>query len=259
MTDAATPKVLPLTFSGGDAVVTGAASGIGAAIAQTLMSAGIRVVRLDVRAPAPDPDFSPELQVGVGADVRDGDLSAQLADVGIAVDRISYLVNCAGVLDNTGFAGVDRQAWMRCLEINLVGAYNLIDTLTPGLRQAATAAIVNITSIEATRVIALSDPDPTPQYAASKAGLHMLTQTAARALAADGVRVNSVSPGFVATPMAAAHGDTTGLPPALTSRVPAGRFAAPTDIAHAVAFLLSDQAGYITGTDLRVDGGFQLT
>jgi NAD(P)-dependent dehydrogenase (short-subunit alcohol dehydrogenase family) len=240
-------------------VVTGAASGIGAATARTLMSTGVRTIRLDVHTPDPDPDFGPELQISVGADVRDGDLPARLTAAGIALDDISYLVNCAGILDNTGFVGVDRQTWARCLEINLVGAYNLIDVLAPGLRRASIAAVVNITSIEAARVIALSDPDPTPQYAASKAGLRMLTQTAARALAADGVRVNSVSPGFVATPMAAAHGDTTLLPPALAPRVPAGRFATPDEIAWAVAFLLSDQAGYITGTDLRVDGGFELT
>lgn len=259
MTGTTGRKSLTLTFSGGDALVTGAASGIGAAIARTLMSAGVRTIRLDLRAPDPDPDFAADLQVGVAADVRDPDLMGRLAEAGVASDAISYLVNCAGIIDNTGFSGVDRQAWLRCLEINLVGAYNLIDALSPALRGATHSAIVNITSIEASRVIALSDPDPTPQYAASKAGLHMLTQTAARALAVDGVRVNSISPGFVATPMAAAHGDTTVLPPALAARVPAGRFAEPDDIAQAAAFLLSDQAGYITGTDLRVDGGFQLT
>jgi NAD(P)-dependent dehydrogenase (short-subunit alcohol dehydrogenase family) len=259
MTGTTGRKSLTLTFSGGDALVTGAASGIGAAIARTLMSAGVRTIRLDLRAPDPEPDFAAELQVGVAADVRDPDLMGQLAEAGVAGDAISYLVNCAGIIDNTGFSGVDRQAWLRCLEINLVGAYNLIDALSPVLRGATHSAIVNITSIEASRVIALSDPDPTPQYAASKAGLHMLTQTAARALAVDGVRVNSISPGFVATPMAASHGDTTVLPPALAARVPAGRFAEPDDIAQAAAFLLSDQAGYITGTDLRVDGGFQLT
>jgi NAD(P)-dependent dehydrogenase (short-subunit alcohol dehydrogenase family) len=257
VTAAVLPKTLQLTFSGGDAVVTGAASGIGAAIGRVLMSAGVRTIRLDLQPPDRDPDYPAELQALVAADVRDSDLSTRFAEAGIG--QISYLVNCAGILDNTGFTGVDRKAWLRCLEINLVGAYNLIDTLAPALRQAQAAAVVNITSIEATRVIALSNPDPTPQYAASKAALRMLTQTAARALAADGVRVNSVSPGFVATPMAAAHGDTTVLPPALAARVPAGRFAAPGDIAHAVAFLLSDQASYITGTDLRIDGGFELT
>jgi NAD(P)-dependent dehydrogenase (short-subunit alcohol dehydrogenase family) len=259
MSQAPPASGLLLTFGGGDAVVTGAASGIGAATARTLMSAGVRTVRLDVRTPEPDPDVDPALQVCVGADVRDADIAARLADAGVDVDRVSYLVNCAGIIDNTGFTGVDRESWMRCLEINLVGAYNLIDALGPALKRSGTAAIVNITSLEAYRVIALTDPDPTPQYAASKAGLQMLTRSAARALAGDGVRVNSVSPGFVATPMAAVHGDTGSLPPSLSPRVPAGRFADPSDIANAVAFLLSDQAGYITGTDLCVDGGFQLT
>lgn len=250
---------LPMTFSGGDALVTGAASGIGAAIARTLMSAGVRTIRMDLRAPQPDPDFPADLQAGVEIDVREPDLLDRLTAAGVEPDRVAYLVNCAGVLDDTGFSGVDRTMWLRCLEINLMGAYNTIDALTPVLRLASRAAVVNISSIEAGRVVALTNPDPTPQYAASKAALQMLTQTAARALAGDGIRVNSVSPGFVATPMAAAHGDTGILPSALASRVPAGRFAAPADIAHAVAFLLSDQAGYITGSDLRVDGGFQLT
>ena len=253
------PKSLALTFSGGDAVVTGAASGIGAATAQKLMSAGIRTIRLDVRIPQPDSRYGADLQVCCAADVRDADLLSVLRDQNVCTDAVSYVVNCAGVLDNTGFGGVAREQWLRCLEINLVGAYNVVDALTPALRRNAPAAIVNITSIEASRVIALSDPDPTPQYAASKAGLHMLTQTSARALASGGIRVNSISPGFVATPMAAAHGDTGRLSPALVPRVPAGRFADPDEIASAVAYLLSDQAAYVTGSELRIDGGFGLT
>jgi len=256
---AAHPPSLPLTFSGGRAVVTGAAAGIGAAIAEALMAAGVPTVRLDIRLPEPDPRYGPDVQRCAAADVTDADLAGVLTAQGVELDTVAYLVNCAGIIEDTGFSRVSQQAWLRCLQVNLVGAYNVLDALTPALRRASPAAVVNITSIEAHRVIALSNPDPTPQYAASKAGLHMLTQSAARALAADGIRVNSVSPGFVATAMAAAHGDTDQLPPALAARVPAGRFAAATDIAHAVAFLLSDQAAYITGTDLRVDGGFQLT
>ncbi|KUI34650.1 SDR family NAD(P)-dependent oxidoreductase [Mycobacterium sp. GA-2829] len=256
---AAHPPSLPLTFSGGQAVVTGAAAGIGAAIAGVLMAAGVPTVRLDIRLPEPDPRYSADVQRCVAADVGDPDLAGTLAGSGIELNTVGYLVNCAGIIENTGFGNVTQQAWLRCLQVNLVGAYNVLDALTPALRRSPSAAVVNISSIEGFRVIALSDPDPTPQYAASKAGLHMLTQSAARALAADGIRVNSVSPGFTATAMAAAHGSTDQLPPALAPRVPAGRFADPTDIAHAVAFLLSDQAAYITGTDLRVDGGFQLT
>jgi NAD(P)-dependent dehydrogenase (short-subunit alcohol dehydrogenase family) len=250
-------RALPFTFGGSGAIVTGAASGIGAATARTLMSAGIRTIGVDLREPAPIPEFA-DVQVRRAVDVRDVDGLLALADEA-RPGGISYLVNCAGILETTGFSGVTPAAWQRCLEVNLVGAYNVLDAMTPLLRQAASAAVVNITSIEAARVIALTDPDPTPQYAAAKAGLHMLTQSAARALAADGIRVNSISPGFVATPMAAAHGSTATLPPALLGRVPAGRFARPSEIAATVAFLLSDQAAYITGSDVRVDGGFALT
>jgi NAD(P)-dependent dehydrogenase (short-subunit alcohol dehydrogenase family) len=259
MTFSASVNSLPLTFSGGTAVVTGAASGIGAATARLLVSAGVRTVKMDVRRPDPDPDLPDALQICCTADVRDQNVLAVLASQGVRADEVSYLVNCAGIIETTGFGGVSREQWLRCLEVNLVGAYNLLDALTPALRRAQVAAVVNIASIEATRVVALTDPDPTPQYAASKAGLLMLTQSAARALAADGVRVNSVSPGFVATPMAAVHGTTGELPPALAPRVPAGRFADPEEIAWSVGFLLSDQSAYITGTDIRVDGGFQLS
>ncbi|WP_236950072.1 SDR family NAD(P)-dependent oxidoreductase [Mycobacterium sp. MS1601] len=246
---------LPLTFSGGAALVTGAASGIGAAIARTLMGAGIATIRVDVRLPHPEPDR--QHQFCCAADVRDVDLLGTLRHQGAPVNDVAYVVNCAGILDDTGFSDVDRNTWLRCLDINLMGAYNVINTFTTVLRQRSPAAVVNITSIEAGRVIALSNPDPTPHYAASKAGLHMLTQSSARALAP--IRVNSVAPGFVATPMAATHGDTSTFPAQLADRVPAGRFAAPEEIANTVAFLLSDQASYITGSELRVDGGFQLT
>lgn len=249
---------IALSFSGRGAIVTGAASGIGAAVARLLVSAGVRTLALDLRKPESIDGPYADLHVPAAVDVRDREVLQSVVD-SHAGDGFSYIVNCAGILETTGFVGVDQTAWSRALDVNLVGAYNVIDAGTPHLERATVGAIVNISSIESHRVVALTDPDPTPQYAAGKAGLSMLTRTAARALAQRGIRVNSVAPGFIATPMAAAHGDTTRLPESLNARVPAGRFGHPDEIANAVAFLLSDQADYITGGELLVDGGFELT
>ena len=118
-------------------------------------------------------------------------------------------------------------------------------------------AMVNITSIESSTVVVISKPHGQPHYAASKAGLAMMTKVLARDLAAVGIRVNAVAPGVVATPMTErAPRATTGLLARTTARIPMGRFARPAEIASAAAFLLSDEASYITGTELVVDGGW---
>ena len=251
-------RTLPITFAGSMALVTGADSGIGASTARRLRQAGLRTIGLDIRAPSVDPDTPAELQAGYAVDVRDRAEVRRVLVEATGTTRLSYVVNCAGVIDNTGFAGVSTEAWRRVLDINLTGSYHVIDEARSHLVGSPGASVVNVTSIEAEDVIALSDPDPNPHYAASKAGLRMLTRTAARALAASGVRVNSVAPGFVATPMASVHG-AGGFPPALQARVPLGRFAQPEEVADVIAFLLSDQAGYVTGSEIRVDGGFALS
>ena len=248
-----------LTYTGSTAVVTGGASGIGAATADLLLSAGLTVVCLD-RVLAPDAGAHDGRRRCVVADVTDQAALERALDEALGDGPVSYVVNCAGLLHETGFAGVSGADWHRTLDVNLVGAYRLMDAARGRIPAGPLVAVVNVSSIEATRVVALSHPDPSPAYAASKAGLSMLTRTAARAVAATGTRVNSVSPGFVATPMAtASHGGNDSLPPVLQPRVPLGRFASPAEIANVIAFLLSDQASYITGADIRVDGGFDLT
>lgn len=247
-----------LTFAGGSAVVTGAASGIGAATAQLLVKAGIRTLTLDLVDPATRYQSRSDLMVSHAIDVRDSGALKNALRQAFPDGRVNYVVNCAGIPAHTGFRGVSAGEWRSVLDVNLIGAYNVIDSCADFLAAGDPAAIVNITSMEATRVIALTNPDPNPHYAASKAALAMLTRTAARALGGH-TRVNSIAPGFVATPMAVEHGDTSTLPPQLADRIVLDRWARPHEIADAAAFLLSDQASYITGADLRVDGGFATT
>jgi NAD(P)-dependent dehydrogenase (short-subunit alcohol dehydrogenase family) len=247
-----------LTFAGDSAVVTGAASGIGAATAQLLVDAGIRTLALDVNDADSRGLTRDDLMVGLSVDVRDSDALKTALRRAFPDGRLNYVVNCAGVPAHTGFRGVGAADWHAVLDVNLIGAYNVIESCADLLAAAHPAAIVNITSMEATRVIALTNPDPNPHYAASKAALTMLTRTAARALGGH-TRVNSIAPGFVATPMAGEHGDTSRLPTQLAARTVLNRWAAPHEIADAAAFLLSDQASFITGADLRVDGGFATT
>ena len=167
------------TFGGGTAVVTGAASGIGAAVTQVLADAGVRVLAVDA-APVP---ARPGV-TGLTGDVVD---EAQITTLlsAEAQDGIDYVVNCAGIHRVGTFDSVDTQQWREIMDVNLLGAFNVTRAASAWLRRSPSPAVVNVTSLEAHRVFAIVDPEPTLAYAASKAALEAMTQSLARGLAGD--------------------------------------------------------------------------
>lgn len=234
------------------ALVTGAARGQGAAIAARLIEDGFRVAACDLLAEelaGTVASLGADRVTAVALDVTSADQWA--AAVRTAVDRfggLTTLVNNAGVLHRAALADETVAGFEECWRVNCLGPFLGIQAVLPHLREAEGAAIVNTCSTGAIR--------PFPNhgaYGSSKWALRGLTQVAAAELASVGIRVNSVFPGAVATPM---------LDEATQARLSAnammGRIGKPVEIADAVAFLVSEHAAFITGSELVVDGGQSL-
>lgn len=231
------------------ALVTGAAGGQGWAIAKRLRAEGFSVAACDLRTDeliAAVDELGDNEVIGVHLDVTS---SAQWdAAVERAVSRfglLSTLVNNAGMLHRASLADETAEAFENAWRVNCLGAFLGMRAALDQLRRAEHAAIVNICSTGAIR--------PFPQhcaYGSSKWALRGLTQTAAAELAPSGIRVNAVFPGPIATPMLDATTQTR-----LAETAMFGRLGQPREIADAVAFLVSDEASFITGSELVVDGG----
>ena len=237
-------------FEGLVALVTGGASGIGAAVADRLAAGGAQVAVLDL-----NPDGTPHF--GIACNVADdASVRAAVESVTERFGRLDIVVNNAGIGAMGDVAANDDDEWARVLNINVVGVARVTRAALPHLRQSPAAAIVNTCSIAATAGL--------PQralYSASKGAVLSLTLAMAADHIREGIRVNCVNPGTVDTPwisrLLSQAADPEAERAALNARQPHGRLVAAAEVAEAVAYLASPRSGSTSGTALAVDGGMQ--
>jgi 3-oxoacyl-[acyl-carrier protein] reductase len=245
------------TLGGRVSVVTGASRGIGRAIALRLARGGATVA-VCARDAARLEEVVREIREAGGEaatyalDVSDaGSVSACIERVLADHGRIDHLVNNAGVTRDNLLLRMKPEEWDSVLATNLTGAFRCTQqVLRPMLKQRS-GRIVNVTS-----VVGLTGNAGQANYAASKAGMIGFTKSVAREVASRGITANAVAPGFIETDMTAAM--TEKAREAILTSIPMGRVGSPGDVAEAVAFLVSDASGYLTGQVLSVDGGFHM-
>ena len=240
------------------AFITGASRGIGRAIAKQLALDGYRVGINYLQSTEKAEALVSELRalgcdaIAVQADVSDAEaITRAIRTVEHAFSPIDLLVNNAGIAQQDLFQYTDVALWRRLFAVNVDGAYHTIQAVLPAMIARRDGSIVNISSMWGLRGASCE-----VTYSATKAAIIGLTRSLAMELAPSHIRVNCVAPGVIHTDMVDKLGEETIT--ALCEQTPIGRLGTPEDIAHAVAFLASDQASFITGQVLTADGGFIL-
>ncbi|MBQ0983366.1 SDR family oxidoreductase [Streptomyces sp. F63] len=233
-------------LNGRTAIITGGARGIGAAMARLFTAEGASVVIGDIlreEGEALAAELGPAARFQPLDVTAAEDWSAAVATAEEAYGPVSVLVNNAGIVDFATIGEQSPEAFRRVLDINLYGAWLGMHAALPSLRRAGGGAVVNVSS-----TAGLMGYANLGAYTASKWGLRGLTKSAALEMAADGVRVCSVHPGPIATPM------TAGLDPAMVATQPIARFGEPEEVARMALFVVAD-ATFSTGCEFVVDGG----
>lgn len=232
----------------GTAVVTGAGQGIGRAVAERLVADGYDVLGLDVNA-----DQLDDLAAAIGCRVAQVDVSQpdQVQGVAALAPDCRALVNNAAIQRYTDLLHTTPQEMREVLDINVMGPVLMAQALVPVIAANGGGSVVNFSSITS-----VAHAPSTSLYPASKAAMNQLTQAMALEFGPMGIRVNAVGPGTVLTEGSAGHYGTDEARAAIAGVLPLGRMGVPADIAQAVSFLLSDEASWITGQTLFVDGGY---
>ena len=238
-------------FVGRTAVVTGAGGGMGLHIASELLAAGAIVAGIDVKDRPEALDDALYHQGDVSDDhfVRQA-IGSAYAETG----RLDYLVNAAGVLwfgRDRSLLDVELEVWNRVIAINLTGCMLTARHAIPLMQKTGGGAMVHFSSTQCLR----GDDQPQDAYQVSKAGILALSKSIAIQFAKVGIRSNVILPSATDSPMQARWNKDPELKEATAAGVPLGRVGTTADMAHACLFLLSDQASFITGTELLVDGG----
>lgn len=247
-----------MTLKNRVALVTGSARGIGKAIAETLANQGANVVITDLnidQATATAEEIGSNFGVetlALQVDVSDFNSSNTMIKKALeAFERIDILVNNAGITRDNLIMRMDESDWDSVLDVNLKGAWNCSKALIRPMMKKRYGRIVNISSVSG-----LAGQAGQTNYSASKAGLIGLTKALAREVASRNITVNAVAPGFIPTALTVDLPDE--LKEAMMKLIPLNRWGTPEEIAFAVAFFASKEAGYITGQVLSVDGGMMM-